>query len=366
MQTILIVDDAEINRDMLAASFEKQYQILEADDGEEAIRIIDEKKLEISLIFLDLVMPNKNGIDVLIYLRHADLIDYIPVIMITGEATDETDMKAYEYGAVDVIYKPFTAKVVTRRAMNLMEQFSSRKKKETELELRASESFESMGQLANMNEFLLDTLGSVAEFRSLESASHIKRIKSITKILLGYVKSNYPEYGLSDRKIYLMSQAAALHDIGKIAITDDILNAPRKLTTEEFDEIKKHTITGCEIILRFQLEDDEFFKYCYDICRWHHEKNDGKGYPDGLVGNEIPIYCEAVAVADCFDSLVRNRVYQDAVTCSEAYDMIQNGECGAFSDVMMNCFKMAKPEFLMVEETIQEKKEIDFDTMHIG
>lgn len=365
MQTILIVDDVEINRAMLAAFFEKQYEILEAVDGEEAIQIIDERRMEISLIFLDLIMPHKNGIDVLIYMRHAGLIEHIPVIMITGEATDETDMKAYEYGASDVIYKPFTAKVVTRRAMNLMEQFSSREKKETELGLRISEKFENMEQIANMNEFLLDTLGSVAEFRSLESATHIKRIKSFTNILLRYVKANYPQYGLSDSKIYLISQAAALHDIGKIEISDEILNAPRKLNEEEFEEIKKHTIIGCKIILRFQLGDDAFFKYCYDICRWHHEKIDGKGYPDGLVGNEIPIYCEAVAVADCFDTLIRNRVYKKAATCLEAYEMIQNGECGPFSDVIMDCFKMAKSELFKVIEKMQKKKS-DFDITHVS
>ncbi|MBQ1171419.1 MAG: response regulator [Lachnospiraceae bacterium] len=351
MQTILIVDDVEINRKILASFFEEQYNILEAADGEEAIRIINEKKKEISLIFLDLIMPNKNGIDVLIYLRGVGLLDCIPVIMITGEATEETDMKAYKYGAADVIYKPFTEKIVTKRAMNLMEQFSIREKKETEMRLQTSEVFESMEQLASMNEFLLDALGSVAEFGSLESASHIKRIKSFTKILLGYVKSDYPEYGLSDRKIYLISQASALHDIGKIAMPDEILNAPRKLTVDEFDEIKKHATVGCEIILQFQLADNEFFKYCYDICRWHHEKIDGKGYPDGLVGNEIPVYCEAVAVADCFDSLVRKRVYQDAVSCPEAFDMIRKGECGAFSEVVMNCFKKAKTEFFRVVET---------------
>ena len=357
MQTILIVDDVEINRELLASFFENQFNILEAGDGEEAISIINEKKKDISLIFLDLIMPKKNGIDVLIYLSGEGLLNQIPVIMLTGEVTEETDMKAYEYGASDVIYKPFTKKIVTKRAMNLMEQFRSREKKETELSFRISEEFDSMEQLAKMNEFLLDALGSVAEFGSLESASHIKRIKSFTKILLGHVKANYPKYGLSDRKIYLISQASALHDIGKIAIPAEILKAPRKLTADEFNEIKKHTTNGCEIILRFQMEDNEFFKYCYNICRWHHEKMDGKGYPDGLVGNEIPIYCEAVAIADCFDSLVRNRVYQNAVTCLEAYEMIQSGECGAFSDVMMNCFKMAKSELFMVVEKENLKKE---------
>lgn len=354
MQTILIVDDVEINRAMLAAFFEKEYEILEAADGEEAIRIIDKRRMEISLIFLDLIMPHKNGIDVLIYMRRVGLIEHIPVIMITGEATDETDIKAYEYGASDVIYKPFTAKVVSRRAMNLMEQFSSREKRETELELRISENFENMEQIANMNEFMLDMLGSVAEFRSLGAATHIKRIKSFTYILLRYVRENYPEYGLSDSDIYLISKAAALHDIGKIEIPDEILNAPRELNTEEFDEIKKHTVIGCKIILRFQLGDDKFFKYCYDICRWHHERIDGKGYPDGLVGNEIPIYCEAVAIADCFDTLIRNRVYKRAVTCLEAYEMIQNGECGPFSDIILNSFKMTKSELFKVVEKMHK------------
>lgn len=348
MQTILIVDDVEINREMLVSFFEEHYNILEAADGEEAIRIINEKKKEISLIFLDLIMPNKNGIDVLIYLREVGLLDCIPVIMITGEATEETDMKAYEYGATDVIYKPFTKKIVTNRAMNLMEQFRSREKKENELSFQTSDGFESMDQLANMNEFLLDVLGSVAEFGSLESSVHIKRIKSFTRILLEHVKTNFPEYGLSDRKIYLITEAAALHDIGKISVPDEILKAPRKLTADEFNEIKKHTTDGCEIILRFQMADNEFFKYCYNICRWHHEKTDGKGYPDGLVGNEIPIYCEAVAVADCFDSLIRNRIHKEGVTCSEAYDMIQNGACGAFSDVMLNCFEMAKQDLFQI------------------
>lgn len=355
MQKILIVDDAQINRELLVSIFEEQYEVLEAADGVEAIRIIDEKKTEISLIFLDLIMPKKNGLDVLAYMRRRDLIDHIPVIMITGEATDETDMKAYEYGAADVIYKPFSAKVVTRRAMNLIEQYKSRELIEQELEVKTKEVIESREQMANMNEFLLDALGSVVEFRSLESGSHVKRVKCFTRILLEYVKSCYPEYGLTSKQIRLMSQAAALHDVGKIAIADEILKAPRKLTIEEFNEMKRHTTYGCEILMKFKFVDDEFFKYCYDICRWHHEKIDGKGYPDGLVGDEIPIYCQAVAVADCFDALVSKRVYKDAVSCIDSYNMIQNGECGAFSEVMMKCFEMAKLEMFMIVEKVQRE-----------
>jgi len=345
MEKILIVDDVEINREMLSAIFEDNYEVIQGEDGEEAIEIISRLKKDISLIFLDLMMPKKGGLEVLSYMREAELINHIPVIMITGEATAETDMKAYEYGAADVIYKPFSTKVVTRRAMNLMEQYKSREKIEAELKEKTAELIESREQLANMNEFLLDALGSVVEFRSLESGEHVKRVKSFTQILLKYVQRDYPGYKLSDSDIRLMAQAAALHDVGKIAIPDEILKAPRRLTKEEFGEMKKHTVYGCEILDKFKISNDEFYSYCHDIIRWHHEKYDGGGYPDGLKGEEIPIYCQAVAVADCFDALVSKRVYKDAVCCEESFNMIKRGECGEFSDVMMRCFELAKSEF---------------------
>jgi len=351
MDKILIVDDAELNREMLSAIFEDRFEVLTASDGEEAINIIEELKTDISLIFLDLIMPKKNGLEVLAHMRYKNLIDHIPVIMITGEATAETDMKAYEYGAADVIYKPFAAKVVIRRADNLIELYKSREKIEAELIEKTAEVEKSRVQLANMNEFLLDALGSVVEFRSLESGAHVQRVKYFTKILLEYVKSSYPQYGLTNKQIRLISQAAALHDVGKIAIPDSILEAPRRLTPEEFDEMKKHTVYGCEILEKFKLSNDEFYKYCYDICRWHHEKVDGRGYPDGLNEKEIPIYCQAVAVADCFDALVSKRVYKDSVSCQESFDMIKNGECGAFSDVMMDCFEKAKEEMFRAVQT---------------
>ena len=353
MEKILIVDDMEINREILSEIVEEQYEVLEAEDGEEAIKIIDDIKEGISLIFLDLMMPKKNGLEVLAHMRHENLIDNIPVIVITGEATEETDMKAYEYGADDIIYKPFAAKVVIRRAMNLIEQYKHRNQIEIQLAERTKEVMKNQEQMAKMNEFLLDALGSVVEFRSLESGEHVKRVKIFTKIILEYVRSCYPEYGLTKKQIQLISQAAALHDVGKIAIPDDILKAPRKLTPFEFEEMKKHTTYGCEILDKFKIMDDEFFKYCYDICRWHHEKIDGNGYPDGLVGEEIPIYCQATAIADCFDALVSKRVYKDAVTCIEAHNMIVRGECGVFSEVILDCFEMGKLETFMIVEKVQ-------------
>ena len=348
MKKILIVDDADINRGILGEIFEERYEILEAADGEEAISIIDEKKDELSLIFLDLMMPKKNGLEVLSYMNQVNLIDVIPVIMITGEATAETDVKAYEYGAADIIYKPFVAKVVVRRAENLIEQYSSRNKMEQELEERTRELAESHRELEATNETLLDALGSVVEFRNLESGEHVMRVKNYTRIILKYLKRSFPEYRLTNRQIELMSRAAALHDVGKIAIPDAILNAPRRLTEEEFAEMKRHTIYGCEILERFKFTETEFYTYCYNICRWHHERADGRGYPDGLSESEIPIYCQVVGVADCFDALVSKRVYKDALSCDEAFNMILNGECGTFSKKVLKCFEMAKDQLFKV------------------
>ncbi len=347
---ILIVDDADINRELLKEIFEEQYDILEARDGEEAIELMKRRAQDISLVFLDLVMPKKDGIEVLSFMRAGELIERIPVIMITGEATNESDYKAYEYGAADIIYKPFATPVVMRRAENLIEQYKSRVHIEEELVQRTAELRESQEKLEKNNEFLINALGSVVEFRSSESGEHIQRVKYITKVLLRYCMANYPKYGLTEQKIEMMSQAAALHDVGKIAIADSILKKPGKLTKKEFEEMKKHTTYGCDILEQFKQEDSDFYKYCYEICRWHHEKYDGKGYPDGLVGEAIPIHAQIVAVADCFDALVSKRVYKDAYATSTAYDMIYRGECGQFSDTVLDCFEMARMDlFDMVE-----------------
>ncbi len=339
---ILIADDVEINRDILKDIFEEQYETLEAADGEEAIEMIRSEGEEISVIFLDLMMPKKTGIDVLRYMTKEGLTDRIPVIMVTGEATIESDVKAYEYGAADVIYKPFAPQVVMRRAQNLIEQYRSRGEIERELEIRTQELKASREKLEKNNEFLINALGSVVEFRSSESGEHIQRVTGITRAILRYMKTSYPEYHLTDEMIEMISQAAALHDVGKIAIPDMILNKPGKLTKDEFDQMKKHTTYGCEILEKFKQDDNEFYRYCYEICRWHHEKYDGKGYPDGLAGEEIPIWAQVVAVADCFDALVSKRVYKSAFALDTAYDMIKRGECGEFSEKVLYCFDLAK------------------------
>lgn len=351
---ILIADDAEINRELLKLIFEEQFEIIEAADGEETINMLDKYANDIAVLFLDLIMPKKSGIEILQYMNEKKYIAFVPVIMITGEATPETELKAYEFGASDIIYKPFEPSVVMRRTVNIIELFEHRMDIETKLEKRTAELIASKEKLEKSNEFLINALSSVVEFRSMESGDHIRRVKAFTAILLGYLQKFYPEYNITNEQAQLISQASALHDLGKIAIQDSILLKPGKLTKDEFDEMKKHTIYGCQLLENFKQDDNEFYKYCYDICRYHHEKYDGKGYPDGLVGDEIPIWAQVVSIADVYDALVSKRVYKDAYDVREATRMIQDGECGIFSDKILDCFDLAKEEFFAI--TIKEEE----------
>ncbi|MCM1272638.1 MAG: response regulator [Clostridium sp.] len=341
-KTILIADDAEINRELLKMIFERQFDVLEAENGAQTIEILDEKHDEISMLFLDLIMPEKTGLEVMEHMIDKDYMNTIPVIMITGESTAETDMKAYEYGASDIIYKPFAAKVILRRAMNIMELFENRIHMEKKLEKRTKQLIESREKLEKNNEFLINALSSVVEFRSLESGEHIKRVKFFTRIFLNCLKKYYPEYELTKDKIDLIVNASALHDIGKIAIPDSILLKPGKLTKEEFEEMKKHTVYGCDILENFRQEDSEFYKYCYDICRYHHERYDGNGYPDKLVGEDIPIWAQVVSIVDVYDALVSKRVYKTPYAADVAVRMIHDGECGVFSPKILDCFDIVR------------------------
>ncbi len=347
---ILIADDVEINRNMLSFIFEEQYKILEAADGVETIELLEKYNDTLSLIFLDLIMPNKSGLDVLEYMFEKGYMNTIPVIMITGEATADSEVKAYEYGVSDIIYKPFDSKVVMRRAQNIIELFQNRMDIERKLEKRTRQLQESKEKLERNNEFLVNALSSVVEFRSLESGEHIQRVKYLTKILLRYLKTEFPEYELTDESVNLIVNASALHDLGKIAIPDSILLKPGRLTDEEFKEMKKHTVYGCQLLENFKQEENEFYGYCYDICRYHHERYDGNGYPDRLKGEEIPIWAQVVSIVDVYDALVSKRVYKEAYAVEEAVNMIRNNECGVFSPKIMECFDMAKSDFFQATE----------------
>lgn len=351
-KTILIADDQEMNRELLKMVFEEQFHVLEAADGQETIELLDEKNDEIVMLFLDLIMPKKTGLEVMEHMRQKGYMERIPVIMITGEATTETDVKAYEYGASDIIYKPFAPAVVMRRTLNIMELFESRLRMEEKLAKRTKALTDAREKLEKNNEFLMNALGSVVEFRSQESGEHIKRVKYFTRILMNYLQKYYPEYGLTKEQIDQIVKASALHDIGKIAIPDSILLKPGKLTPSEYEQMKTHTTAGCEILENFKLDESDFYRYCYDICRYHHERYDGNGYPDGLAGEDIPIWAQVVSIVDVFDALVSKRVYKSAYPASEAVRMIHAGECGVFSPKILDCFDLAEEGLCQTAEKI--------------
>ncbi len=361
MKKIIIADDVEINRGILRDILEEQFEILEAADGAQAIELLDKHRDSIALLFLDLIMPNKSGMDVLVHMNATDMIQTIPVIIITGEATTESDVHAYELGAADIIHKPFARRIVLRRTLDIIELYEHRLDIERKLAERTVELNKTRAEIEKHNEFLINALSSVVEFRSLESGEHVNRVKKFTGILLKTWKTLHPECELSNEDIACIVQASALHDIGKIGIPDSILLKPGKLTQEEFAVMKTHTTLGCEILERFKQDESDFYKYSYDICRYHHERWDGRGYPDGLSGDDIPLWAQIVSAVDVYDALVSPRVYKAAYSPQEAFKMIYNGECGAFNPQVLDCMSAAKFEIILETNIITSH---DYDTLN--
>lgn len=350
---ILIVDDEEVNRAILANIFEEQYEVLEAANGAEAVELIEDNYTKLKVVFLDLMMPVMDGFGVLAYMSERDYMSHLPVILITGEATAESDERAYDYGVSDIIYKPFAPRVVMRRTRNIVDLYESKNEMERKLADRTRKLMESEEKLRNNNEFLVNALSSVVEFRSLESGEHIRRVKFFTRIMLKYLQKYFPEYHITDEEAESIIRASALHDIGKIAIPDAILLKPGRLDDEEFEIMKKHAVYGAELLEKFKQDDNQFYRDCYDICRHHHERYDGNGYPDHLKGEAIPVSAQIVSIVDVYDALVSKRVYKEAFTHDLAIQMIRNGECGKFSPRLMECLELAKEDFFCVTELLE-------------
>lgn len=352
--TILIVDDVDINREILCEIFEG-YNTIQAENGKEAIDIIAADRDKISVVLLDVVMPVMDGVAVLEEMKKRKWIDSIPVLLITGEATTEIERKAYRLGVSDIIKKPFDAFIVKQRTMNVIELYYNKRHLEDMVELQTKVLRKQAEELQSMNDRIIDVMSNVVEFRNLESGNHVKRVKTFTNILAKHVAREYPEYHLDDNAISMITSAAALHDVGKIVIPDAILLKPGRLTPEEFETMKTHTTRGCEVIdMLADIQQGEYGKVSYEICRHHHERYDGRGYPDGLKGEEIPISAQIVSVADVYDALVTERCYKKAFTKDEAFHMILNGECGTFSPKLMRCFELARREFEDIVDGRQE------------
>ena len=328
-ETILIVDDVDINRIMLAEIFKDSYEIVEAAGGREAIEILHSRD-DIAAVLLDLLMPDVNGLEVLKDMNRDGKTKSIPVFLITAAESQEMLMEGYNLGAIDVILKPFIAQFLKCRISSVIELFEYRHELENLVQ----------AQVKQLNEVMRSTaevLATAIEFRDCESGEHVKRICGLTRELLTEVSRLCPEYCLPAEEIDKITTSALLHDVGKISIPDNILNKPGKLTTEEFEIMKQHTVKGCELLSSIpNIMDEGIFRYAYDICRHHHERWDGKGYPDGLKGDEVSIWAQVVAVADVYDALTSPRVYKKAFSHDTAVDMIFEGQCGTFKPKVLN------------------------------
>lgn len=352
-QQLLIVDDEEVNRAILGGMFHEEFDVVEASNGEEAIKKI-ENGCDLALILLDVIMPVMDGFRVLDYMQERELLDKIPVILITSMTPQESEERAYKYSIADVMHKPFEPSIVQRRAGNIVALYQSKRNMEIRLREQEQTIRAQSRQIQESNEFMIDALSNVVEFRSVETGDHIRRIKYFTRVLSKYMAKYFPKYGLTPEMVDQIARASALHDIGKIGISDAILLKPGKLTPQEFETMKTHTTIGCEILKSFKRSyADDFYQCCYDICRYHHERWDGGGYPDHLAGDEIPISAQIVSIADVYEALVSERVYKTAYSNKAAYEMILNGECGQFAPDVIECFQLAKADFFNIVEVIK-------------
>lgn len=340
-ETLLIVDDEEINRAILANIFDSEYNIMEAEDGQQALEVIETDPAALSAVLLDVVMPRVSGIELLRQMSRQGLTEKIPVFLVTSDAGSTTMRDAYELGVMDVILKPVVPYVVRRRVNSVVELFRARRRLSAEVERQRDQLLLQTQQLAEMSMGMVEALSTAIEFRSDESGEHVRRIHDITCHLL---RTTPLGEGLTEDQIKLIGVGAVTHDVGKISIPDAILNKKGRLTPEEFELMKTHTVKGAELLSQIpQMREHSSYQYAYDIALHHHERWDGGGYPHHLVGDETPIWTQIVSLADVYDALVSKRCYKDAFAADVAVGMILDGQCGVFNPKLLECFCRAEP-----------------------
>lgn len=355
---VLIVDDSFINRAMLEDILKDDFKLELACDGEEALKALTERPAEFGVVLLDLNMPKVSGFEVLKVMSEKKLLEQIPVIVISADASEDSENTSLDMRATDFIRKPFDGRSVLFRVKNIYDLYSYKRNLERRIadqtkELRDSNDKlrEYAARIEDFNENTIELLGMVVEYRHSESGQHIQRVKDYTELLGNEMMKRFPEYGLTPEDVDRIADASVLHDLGKIAIPDAVMLKPGRLTDEEYEEMKLHTVKGDELAGQVKgAWDEEFGTLVHQICRNHHERWDGRGYPDGLAGDDIPIAAQLVSIADVYDALVTDRVYKAAYTHEEACRMICAGECGVFSPKLLECFKALGDEFVKVKE----------------
>ncbi len=335
---ILIVDDSEMNRALLEDMLSDDYEILEAANGMEATAILSEQELGICLVLLDIVMPVMDGFETLTMMNKKGWIKNIPVIMISAETASTYMDRAYGLGAVDYISRPFDERTVRHRVDSNVILGEKQRSLSTRLSAQIYEKEKD-------NRLMIEILSHIVEFRNGESGLHVLHVHTITEILLKALRKKTDKYPLTQQEITLICNASALHDVGKISIPSEILNKPGRFTPEEFEIMKGHTVEGAKMLKDIPFRGNEpLIKIGYQICRWHHERYDGRGYPDGLKGEEIPIAAQVVSLADVYDALTAKRVYKPAFSHEKAMEMILHGECGAFNPLLLECLEESQEQ----------------------
>ena len=370
-QKILIVDDSEMNRALLVDILEDQYEVVEADNGAEAMALLSKQRMDFSLLLLDIMMPEMDGFEVLSCINKYHWNNTFAIIMISADDSPTNIKRAYDLGAFDYISRPFDSTIVRRRISNTMLLYARQQR----LEKIIAEQFY---EQEKNNKLMISILSHIVEFRNGESGLHVRNVNTITKYLLKQLVQRTDQYPLSKADISLISTASSLYDIGKISISDAILNKPGRLTPEEFEVIKTHSAIGAKMLLELPIEQREapLVKVASEICRWHHERYDGNGYPDGLKGEEIPIAAQVVSLADVYDALISERCYKKAYSHEEALKMILEGQCGVFNPSLLLCLQeiadtleneLTDNSFEQENKNSQDmRNEIDYDRLFLS
>lgn len=329
---ILIIDDSEKNRGELTEMLEREFDVINASDAKQGIEMINKYGEDIALLLLEVKICRMSGFEVLTYMKHSGLTENIPVIMISDEKSESFIRRAYDLGAVDYIGRPFDFQTVYTRVLNTIKLYAKQRRLE-KLVAR------NMVEKEKNNRMLIGMLEQVIEYRNGESGIHVSHIKILTEMLLDKLMQKTDKYNLSWSQRMMIITASALHDIGKVGIEEKIINKTEKLTEEESNEMKMHTLIGAGMIENLdEYKDEELMQIAYGICRGHHERYDGKGYPDGLKGDDIPIGAQVVALADEYDRLVMGRPNKKSVSHKQAVNMIKDRECGKFNPILVECF----------------------------
>ena len=339
---LLIVDDDAINCAILENIFAPYYDTAAAENGRAGLQRVRERENDLCAILLDVMMPEMDGIQVLRCLKDRGVLEKVPVFLITAETSSAVIKEAYTLGVMDVISKPVIPYMVLRRVQSVVELFQARERLSNVVELQQADLLAQAKQIIELNKGMIETLAAAIEFRSEESGDHVRRIHDITEYLLTHTPLGE---GLSKIEVEQIALGSIMHDVGKIAVPDAILNKPGRLTPEEFEVMKSHTVQGAKLLEQIpQLRENGAYPYARDIARHHHERWDGRGYPDGLKGDEISLAAQVVSLADVYDALSCKRVYKDAFPREKVVEMIREGQCGSFNPRLLECFFQVEGE----------------------